>query len=97
MACYNDMIPYIIPSLSKKQSEALLMNVKRTVMYAKVVVSSWEPFIKLGVSEVYVPQMPYARVKIDYPVNIRGYKHPVDPKNLCVCIWIGQKMFYIVD
>ncbi|STQ87044.1 NAD(P)/FAD-dependent oxidoreductase [Helicobacter muridarum] len=88
MACYNGMIPYIVPSMPDKQKEALSMNVKGTMMYAKVVISNWEPFIKLGVSEVYVPQMPYARVKIDYPVNIGGYKHPVDPKKP-MCLHMG--------
>lgn len=91
MAGYNGMIPYIVPTLPQKQKEALSMNVKGTMIYSKVVIRNWEPFIKLGVSEVYAPQCSYARVKIDYPVSMGGYKHPADPKKP-MCLHMGYSV-----
>ncbi|EDC3057163.1 NAD(P)-binding protein [Campylobacter jejuni] len=85
MANYNNMIPYIIPSLPKEQKEALSKNVKTSLLHTKVIISNWEPFIKLGVHEIYSPKMPYARTKLDYPVDMGGYHHPRDPKKpICI-------------
>ncbi|RAX56897.1 spermidine dehydrogenase [Helicobacter monodelphidis] len=80
MANYNSMIPYIIPTMSNEQKDALSKNVKTSLLHTKVVIRNWESFIKLGVHEIYSPCMPYARVKLDYPVDIGGYHHPRDPK-----------------
>lgn len=85
MANYNSMIPYIIPTLPDEQKEALSKNVKTSLLHTKVIVSNWEPFIKLGVHEIYSPKMPYARTKLDYPVDMGGYHHPRDPKKpICI-------------
>ncbi|MBF7046943.1 NAD(P)-binding protein [Campylobacter volucris] len=85
MANYNSMIPYIIPTLPAEQKEALSKNVKTSLLHTKVIVSNWEPFIKLGVHEIYSPKMPYARTKLDYPVDMGGYHHPRDPKKpICI-------------
>lgn len=85
MANYNAMIPYIIPTLPKAQKDALSQNVKTSLIYTKVIIKNWQPFIKLGVHEIYSPRMPYCRTKLDFPVNIGGYKHPRDRKKpICV-------------
>ncbi|AJC89438.1 NAD(P)/FAD-dependent oxidoreductase [Campylobacter lari] len=85
MANYNSMIPYIIPSIPQDQKDALSKNVKTSLLHTKVIISNWEPFIKLGVHEIYSPKMPYARTKLDYPVDMGGYHHPRDPKKpICV-------------
>lgn len=85
MANYNSMIPYIIPSLPQKQRDALALNVKTSLLHTKVIIKNWQSFMKLGVHEIYAPKMPYARVKLDYPVNIGTYEHPKDPKKpICV-------------
>lgn len=80
MAGYNMMIPYIVPEIPEAQKEALRKNVKAPLVYTKVIISNWEPFIKKGVHEIYSPAAPYSRVKLDYPVDIGDYKHPRDPK-----------------
>ncbi|HHP0338618.1 TPA: NAD(P)-binding protein [Campylobacter lari subsp. concheus] len=85
MANYNSMIPYIVPSMPQDQKDALSKNVKTSLLHTKVIISNWEPFIKLGVHEIYSPKMPYARTKLDYPVDMGGYHHPRDPKKpICV-------------
>ncbi|WP_243830588.1 FAD-dependent oxidoreductase [Campylobacter novaezeelandiae] len=94
MANYNSMIPYIIPTLPKEQKEALSKNVKTSLLHTKVIIKNWEPFIKLGVHEIYSPRMPYARTKLDYPVDIGNYHHPRDPKKpICVHIVCSPLVF----
>lgn len=80
MAGYNMMIPYIVPEIPQAQKEALKQNVKAPLVYTKVIVNNWEPFIKKGVHEIYAVAAPYSRVKLDYPVDMGDYKHPRDPK-----------------
>ncbi|MNZ43563.1 protoporphyrinogen oxidase [compost metagenome] len=79
LACYNMMIPYLLRDLTAEQSHALAQNVKFPLVYTKVVIRNWQPFLKLGVHEIYAPSQPYSRVKLDYPVDIGGYTHPRDP------------------
>lgn len=85
MACYNMMLPYMMPELSKDQKEALAANVKAPLVYSNVVISNWQSFVKLGVHNVYSPAAPYCMVKLDYPVDMGGYKHPRDP-NKPICL-----------
>ena len=79
MAGYNMMIPFIVPEMPQNQKEALRQNVKAPLVYTKVVIRNWAPFIRLGVHEIYSPAAPYSRVKLDYPVDLGGYQHQRDP------------------
>lgn len=85
MAGYNMMIPYIVPEMPQEQKDALKENVKAPLVYTKVIIRNWQPFIKKGVHEIYSPGAPYSRVKLDYPVDLGGYKHPRDP-NKPICL-----------
>lgn len=79
------MIPHIVPEMPAAQKMALKKNVKAPLVHTKVIITNWRSFIKLGVHEIYSPTAPYSRVKLDYPVNIGGYHHPVSPeKPICV-------------
>ena len=90
MAGYNMMIPYLVPEIADAQKAALKENVKAPLVYTKVVIRNWQPFIKLGVHEIYSPGAPYSRVKLDYPVDMGGYQHPRDPNQP-----IGLHMVYV--
>ncbi len=90
MAGYNMMIPYLVPEMPETQAAALKENVKSPLVYSKVVIRNWQPFVKLGVHEIYSPAAPYSRVKLDYPVNMGGYQHPRDPNQP-----IGLHMVYV--
>lgn len=85
MANYNAMIPYIIPELSAPQRSALAQCVKTSLIYTKVLLSNWECFIKLGVHDIYSPKSFYVNTKLDYPVDMGGYKHPRDPR-MPICL-----------
>src|SRR5229473_2173478 len=85
LACFNMVIPYIMPDLPKSQCEALAKNVKAPLVYSKVLVRNWHPWVKLGVNEITAPMSIYSRVKLDYPVSLGGYRHPRDPSEpMCV-------------
>lgn len=79
LAGFNSAIPYMMPDLPEEQRNALLRNVKAPLVYSKVVVRNWEPWVKLGVHEISGPMSFHCRVKLDYPVSMGGYKHPRNP------------------
>lgn len=81
LACYNMMIPSMVPSLPAMQKEALHSNVKAPLVYAKVVLKNWHVFKKLGVHSLYSPTAPYSLVKLDYPVNMGNYTHASGPED----------------
>lgn len=85
LAGWNMLIPFIFPELPDKQKQALRRNVKLPLVYTNVVLRNWRPFIELGVHDIYSPTMPYARIKMDYPVSLGGYNFPQTPDEpMCV-------------
>lgn len=79
LACFNSAIPYMMPTLPDEQRNALARNVKAPLVYSKVMVRNWEPWVRLGVHEISGPMSFHCRVKLDYPVSIGGYRHPRKP------------------
>jgi len=79
LACFNSVIPHIMAELRAEQRQALAQNVKAPLVYNKVLVRNWHPWVKLGVHEISAPMSFHSRVKLDYPVSMGGYRHPRDP------------------
>lgn len=79
LACFSSAIPYMMPGLPEAQRNALLYNVKAPLVYTKVAVRNWEPWVRLGVHEISGPMSFHCRVKLDYPVSLGGYNHPRRP------------------
>src|SRR5208337_2823554 len=79
LACYNMLIPHIMPELPDAQKQALARSVKLPLVYANVAVRNWQAFVKLGIDEIYSPYGYFSRTKLDYPVSLGGYRHPRDP------------------
>lgn len=79
LAGYNMMIPYMMRELPKRQRDALAQNVKAPLVYVKVVVRDWKPWIARGVHEIANPMGFYSRVKLDYPVSLGDYRFPASP------------------
>ena len=79
LACYNMMIPYIIKELVPAQSDALALNVKAPLVYVKVAVRNWRPWVERGVHEISNPMGFFSRVKLDYPVSLGNYRCPRSP------------------
>ena len=57
----------------------VLTAVKKPVVYTKVAVRNWEPFVRAGVHDVYAPHMFFNRIKLNYPVSIGDYRFQMDP------------------
>jgi spermidine dehydrogenase len=79
LACFHMVIPYIMPELPRPQREALAQNIKAPLVYSNVLVRNWRPWVKLGVHEISAPMSTHSLIKLDYPVNLGGYRHPRDP------------------
>jgi len=74
LACYNMMIPYVMKELAPAQADALALNVKAPLVYVKVAVRNWRPWIERGVHEISNPTGFFSRVKLDYPVSLGSYR-----------------------
>ena len=79
LACFNMIIPYIMPELPPSQRAALAQNVKIPLVYTNVLVGNWQPWASLGVHDISAPMSFHSRVKLDFPVTLDGYHHPRDP------------------
>jgi spermidine dehydrogenase len=79
LACYNMIIPHIMPELPDAQKQALALCVKVPLVYTNVCVRNWHAFIKLGVHRIYSPHGYFVSTKLDYPVSLGGYRNPRDP------------------
>lgn len=79
LACYHMMIPYAMPSLPEAQRAALARNVKAPLVYVKVAVRNWNPWVVQGVHEISNPMGFYSRLKLDYPVSLGDYGFPRTP------------------
>jgi spermidine dehydrogenase len=79
LACYNMIIPHIMPELPDPQKQALALGVKLPLVYANVAIRNWRAFQKLGVDRIYSPNGFFSNIKLDFPVTLGGYRHPRDP------------------
>ena len=89
LACYNMMIPHLLDDLPEEQARALSANVKLPLVYVNVVIRNWPSWVKLGVQQIYSPAMPFALVKLDYPVDLGGYRAPSEPDHP-ICLHMVQ-------
>jgi spermidine dehydrogenase len=79
LACYNMIIPHIMPELPDEQKRALARCVKLPLVYANVAIRNWQAFVKLGVNKIHSPYGYFSDIKLDYPVSLGGYRNPRDP------------------
>lgn len=80
MACYNMMIPHLVPDLPTHQKAALKQLVKSPLVYTSVVLKNWKALSNLGIGAAYCPGRMHTFVALDYPVNIGGYTFPESPE-----------------
>jgi spermidine dehydrogenase len=80
MACYNAMVPYLVPELPEAQKKALKYCVKAPFLYTRVALRNWESFAKLGIHQIQAPGSYHSYVALDFPVSIGEYKFPSKPE-----------------
>jgi spermidine dehydrogenase len=79
LACWNIVIPYLVPELPQKQKDALHYLVKVPLVYTSVGIRNWRSFQKLGIHSLRAPGAYWMDVSLNWPVNIGAYKTPTSP------------------
>jgi spermidine dehydrogenase len=74
LACYNALIPSLVPELPARQKDALAYSVKVPMMYNNVLIRRWTAFQKLGVSNISAPGMYHTSCGLDPGTSIGGYR-----------------------
>ena len=80
MACWNTVIPYLVPELPDRQKEALAFGVKGPLVYTSIAIRNWTAFQNLGVSRVSTPSMYHTRVALDEAVSLGDLRHAESPE-----------------
>lgn len=84
MACYNMIIPHIVPDLPKEQYDALRALTKIPLQYSTVGVRNWRAMKELGLGFVMCPGNMHQAVGMDFPVSIGGYEYTKTPDDPCI-------------
>ena len=79
LACYNMIIPYLVPELPEPQKQALHSLVKVPLVYTNVALRNWRAFDKLGVRFIHAPGAYHYETRLDPTVDIGRYRGPRDP------------------
>jgi spermidine dehydrogenase len=79
LACYNALIPGLMPEIPTRQKEALAYPVKVPMMYTNVLIRNWKAFQKLGVSRISAPGMYHPSVNLDPGSTVGGYQGVTTP------------------
>ena len=80
-AAYNMMLPYVATDVPQPQRAALAAGVKAPLVYVKLAVRQWRPWIEAGVHEVTNTRGFYSRLKLDYPVSLGDYRFGRSPQD----------------
>jgi spermidine dehydrogenase len=89
LACYNMMIPYLVPELPAPQQVALHALVKTPLVYTSVAVRNWRPWAKLGVRQIYAPGGYHTSARLNPTVDIGAYRSPRSPDEPTL-IWMTR-------
>ena len=82
MACYNGVIPHLVPEMSEGQKTALMYGVKMPLVYTSVLIRNWTAFTNLGISSASAPGMYHTGVRLGRSVQFGNYqpsRSPDDP------------------
>jgi len=79
MACFNAIVPYLVPDLPAPQKAALHMAVRKPLVTTNVAIRNWRAFQELGVSSIRCPGMFFQSISVDMPPAIGGYRNASSP------------------
>ncbi|MEV2269339.1 NAD(P)-binding protein [Nonomuraea africana] len=79
MACWNMVIPYLVPELPADQRAALRQAVKIPLLYATVQLRDWQAWHRTGVNHVRWTGAYWCVSELDHPVSMPGYLFPGTP------------------
>lgn len=79
MACYNHMLPHIIPEMAEGQTKAIAYAAKTPIVYANVALRNWRAFKTAGAHRIFQPKGFFYSMNLDYPVSMGDYKFSASP------------------
>jgi spermidine dehydrogenase len=79
LACYNAMIPKLLPELPDKQRQALAYSVKVPMLYTNVLIRRWTAFKQLGVASISSPGLYHPSASLDPGTTVGGYRGMTTP------------------
>jgi spermidine dehydrogenase len=79
LACWNMMIPFLVPELPAPQKEALRYGVKVPLVYTAISIRNWQSFKKLGIRGAQTPGMYHSNMSLEQPTNIGDYRPKLAP------------------
>ncbi|MEX5215365.1 MAG: NAD(P)/FAD-dependent oxidoreductase [Nitrospiraceae bacterium] len=88
LACYNRMIPHLVPELPQEQKLALRELTKAPLVYSTVLLKQWRSIKKLGLGAAECPGSLHQVVLLDYPVNFGTYSCSDNPDHPMVLTMI---------
>lgn len=74
LACFNNIIRFIVPDLPEEQKKALAYASKVPMQYTNVLLRNWRAWKKLGVSRISAPHGYHTSLGLDFPVSLGDYK-----------------------
>jgi len=80
LACYNGLIPSLMPEVTERQREALAYPVKVPMMYTNVLIRQWTAFQKLSVGTINAPGMYHTECRLDPGTTVGGYRGVTAPE-----------------
>jgi spermidine dehydrogenase len=84
MACYNMIIPHIVPGLPKEQAQALKLQGKSPLQYTTVGLRNWRAMHAMGIGLAMCPGNMHQAVLMDFPVSMGGYEFTKTPDDPCI-------------
>lgn len=82
LACFNNIIRFIVPDLPESQKQALAYASKVPMQYTNVLIRNWRAWKNLGVSQITAPHGYHTHLGLDYPISLGDYRFndsPDDP------------------
>jgi spermidine dehydrogenase len=79
LACYNALIPALMPEIPDRQKQALAYPVKVPMMYTNVLIRRWTAWQRLGVSRISAPGMYHPSSNLDPGSTVGGYHGVTTP------------------
>jgi spermidine dehydrogenase len=94
MACYNVMIPHIVPDLPEEQAAALRLQVRSPLQYTTVGLKNWRAMKEMEIGVAMSPGNMHQVVLMDFPVSMGGYNYTKTPDDPCaiqmICCPFGE-------
>jgi spermidine dehydrogenase len=80
LACYNAIVPKLVPELPQGQKDALAYSVKVPMLYTNVLLRRWTSFKSFGVASINAPGMYHTSNSLDAASTIGGYRGFTTPE-----------------